>query len=83
MARKLRNRFLYLVTEKERQIGRKIKYIEIAEATGVSQGVISRWMNSNIERYDAPVVEALCDYFNCELWDLLYLEEIPDEQKSD
>ena len=78
MALKLRNRFLYLVTEKERKIGRKIKYIEIAEATGISQSVISRWMNSNIERYDAPVVEKLCEYFECDLCDLLYLERVDD-----
>lgn len=82
MARKLRNRFLYLVTEKERKIGRKIKYIEIAEATGIAHSVISRWMNSEIERYDAPIVAKLCDYFECELWDLLYLEQVEGENKD-
>ncbi|MFN8371445.1 MAG: helix-turn-helix transcriptional regulator [Anaerolineae bacterium] len=76
MAFKLRNRFLYLVTERERKLGRKIKYVEIAEATGISQGVISRWMNTNIERYDAPVVEKLCEYFECDLCELLYLEHL-------
>ncbi len=80
MTRKLRNRFLYLITEKERKLGRKLKYIEIAEATGISNTVISRWTNSTIERYDAHVVEALCDYFECELWDLLVLEQVEDER---
>jgi DNA-binding Xre family transcriptional regulator len=76
MAYKLRNRFLYLVTEKERKIGRKIKFVEIAEATGIANSAISRWMNGTVERYDAHVVEKLCEYLECDLCDLLYFETV-------
>jgi putative transcriptional regulator len=76
MPRKLRNRMLYLTTEKERKLGRKITLTEIHEATGVSISVLSRWMRNQIERYDAPIVENLCEYFECEVGDLLYLEPV-------
>jgi putative transcriptional regulator len=78
MARKLRNRLLALVTERELKIGRRIKYVEIAEATGLANSIISRWMNGKVENYESRVVEKLCDYFECELWDLLVLEEVED-----
>lgn len=74
MASTLKNRFLYLMTEKERQLGRNISYTEIAKATGVSVGVISRWANNEVDRFDRPIIEKLCDYFDCDLGDLLYLE---------
>lgn len=74
MPRKLRNRMLFLTTEKERKLGRKITLTEIHEVTGVSISVLSRWMRNQIERYDAPIVESLCEYFECEVGDLLYLD---------
>jgi len=63
------------MTEMERERGDNITYTEIANAAGVSIGVISRWVKNDVERFDAPVVVALCHYFNCELCDLLYIEE--------
>jgi transcriptional regulator with XRE-family HTH domain len=78
MRRKLRNRFLTLLTEKERREQRRITYTEIAKFAESSIGVISRWAKNEIERYDAPMVEAMCEYFECEVGDLLYLESMDD-----
>ncbi|MCQ3931755.1 MAG: XRE family transcriptional regulator [Chloroflexi bacterium] len=70
----LRNRFLLLMTEKERRLGRNITYSEIAKETGLSVGVISRWVKNEVDRFDGPVIEKLCQYFECDLSDLLYID---------
>jgi DNA-binding Xre family transcriptional regulator len=77
---KLKNRLLYLHTEKERRERRHISYTEISKATGISTSVLSRWVNEDIERFDSPVVVKLCDYFGCELTDLLYIDRSDDEE---
>jgi transcriptional regulator with XRE-family HTH domain len=91
--RKLRNHLLLLIQARERKIGRRVKQHDIAEFVGVSDHTIINWIRNNVTRYDANVVEGLCDYFNCDVGDLLYfewvdepLEETPDyltEQDDD
>ncbi len=80
---KLRNKLLYLHTEKERRERRHISYAEISKATGISSSVISRWISEDIERFDSPVVVKLCDYFGCELNDLLYIDRSGDGEASE
>ncbi len=82
MARKLQNRALQLLMEKERKTGKRIRNIEIAQETGLAASIISRWMNNQVERFDAHIIERLCDYFECEIGDLLYLEPIEDGVSS-
>ncbi len=76
MARKnkLRNRILLLVTEKERNIGRRITQKEIALDIGVSEQLIGRWMKNKVKQFDGETVEKLCTYFNCDVGELLYIE---------
>ena len=74
MSVKLQNRLLILLTEKEKREKRRITYTEIAEAVETSVNVISRWIKNDVSRFDAPLVEKLCIYFECDLCDLLYLE---------
>lgn len=65
---------LLLVTDKERQIGRRLTQKEIAQAINVSEPVIGRWMKNQVTQFDADVIEGLCAYFGCEVGDLLYLD---------
>jgi transcriptional regulator with XRE-family HTH domain len=83
MTGQLRNRLLFLMTEKERREGRNITYKEIADAVDISIGVISRWIKNDVERFDSPVVVKLCDYFGCELTDLLYIDRSGDSKAVD
>ena len=75
MARKLKNRVLILLTEKERQEERRIKQLEIAKAIHVSPNTVASWLRNDVTKFEAHVVEGLCDYFQCELSDLLYFVE--------
>lgn len=74
MTRRLRNRFFILLSEKERRENRRITQTEIAEAVDLSIHTVGRWMRNEVGKFEAPVVERICDYFGCEVGDLLYLE---------
>jgi putative transcriptional regulator len=75
MSRKLKNRLLLLLTEKERNEGRRIKQVEISRAINISHNTIASWIRNDVTKFEAHVVEGLCEYFQCELTDLLYFEE--------
>ncbi|MBC7871551.1 MAG: helix-turn-helix transcriptional regulator [Chitinophagaceae bacterium] len=76
MARKIHSNFLTLLAEKELREKRRIKAIEIAEATGIAPSTVGRWLHDDVYKFEAAVLEAFCDYFNCGLADLLILEEV-------
>jgi DNA-binding Xre family transcriptional regulator len=78
MSAQLRNRFLILLHQKEAHEQRRIAYAEIARSMGSSINIISNWANNKITRFDAPMVVKLCEYFGCEVGDLLYLERAED-----
>ncbi len=77
MGRKmLRNRFNVLLAQKALNEGRaKIVQSEVAAATGLAEGTISRISTNKVSMYDNEVVVKLCEYFACEVGDLLYIHD--------
>lgn len=71
---KMRNRFLYLLSQKEQHEGRRIRNKEIAAAVGVTEHTVARWIKNEVNKIDVPVLEAFCNYFHCDVGDLLYME---------
>jgi DNA-binding Xre family transcriptional regulator len=55
-------------------VGRRLKQHDIAQFVGVSDHTIINWIRNEGTRFDGKTIERLCDYFNCELSDLLYFE---------
>jgi DNA-binding Xre family transcriptional regulator len=64
----------YLVSERERQLGRRITQLELAQGIGVSEQLIGRWMKNQVNKFEGEIIEKLCDYFGCEVGDLLYID---------
>jgi hypothetical protein len=62
--RKMKNRLLELIQERERTIGRRVK----------QRATIINWIRNDVSRFESRVVERLCEYFNCDVGDLLYFE---------
>lgn len=81
--RKVRNRLLELIQEKERKMGRRLKQHDIAEFAGVSDHTIIAWIRNEVTRFDAKLIENLCNYFNCDIGDLLYFEVTYEELPED
>jgi DNA-binding Xre family transcriptional regulator len=80
--RKARNRLLLLIQERERQIGRRVRQRDIARHVGVADHTIMSWIRNEVTRFDSIMLEGLCDFFDCELGDLLYFEWVEDESES-
>jgi putative transcriptional regulator len=80
----LANRFSELLAIKSRQEGRRISRREVCEATGLSRSAIDSYARNAVTRFDAPIVLALCTYFECEPGELLIIEEVdePSEMQT-
>lgn len=83
ITQKLKNRVFFLLTEKERALGHRIKQSEVAEAVGVAQHTIAGWMKNEVTKFEAHVLIGLCNYFNCKIEDLIYIEGEPNPPAAD
>ena len=65
------NRLKILIAEKEFKEKRKLTYRVIAVETGLSIGTITAYLTQRAGRFDAPTLEKLCNYFECQPGDIL------------
>lgn len=73
----MRSKLKERITARERELGRRINQLEIAQATGINPNTISRWMAPTpFKRIEAEVVVPLCKYLDCGLDDIIELEYI-------
>lgn len=76
---KLRNRLLLLVQTEEQKRSRRISLSELARDLGLSYTTVDRWLKNEVERFDAPIIERLCEHFGVEVGDLLYIDRSGEE----
>lgn len=78
------NRFAALLAEKRIKERRNISLQEVAEATKISRQALYKWENNKVNRFDVPVINALCRYFDIKPGDLFeYIEdEAPPAKKK-
>jgi len=81
--RVLKNRLLVLIQERERAINRRIKLKDLALFVGVTNHTITSWIRNDVRKYEAHIIEGLCDYFDCEVHDLLYFERAAADTEED
>jgi putative transcriptional regulator len=77
MPGKVYNRFKILLAQKEIQEDRRISYKEIKNATGIASSTLSSWATNSTKRFDADTIADLCDFFECEVGDLINYEGSP------
>jgi putative transcriptional regulator len=74
----INNRFGILLAEKRMKEKRSISLAEVAEETGISRPALYAWSNNTVTRFDVPVMNALCKYFEVSPGDLFeYIEDQP------
>lgn len=74
------NRFAILLAEKRVRERRNISLQEVAEKTGVSRRALYAWENNRVNRFDVPVINALCEYFGIEPGALF--QYVPDKKQE-
>lgn len=60
-----------LIAEKEFQEKRRVLVKEISDATGINRVTISKLLNNKDYNTTLEKVEKLCDFFDCEIADLI------------
>lgn len=65
------NRLKILLAEKELAEGRRITYRDLSEEAGVSTSIIYNYFNQNIKNYNVDTLAAFCDYFGCDVGEML------------
>ena len=68
----MKNRLLVLMGEKQAKENTAITAAKVAKEVGLSRQAISEWVNNNVRSFKAETLDALCQYFDCEVGDLLY-----------
>lgn len=79
----INNRFAALLADKRIKERRNISLQEVANNTGISRQALYKWENNTVTRFDVPVIDALCKYFDVKPGDLFeYIEgETPKKKK--
>jgi len=75
MHKRIRNRVLFLLTEKERKEKRRIKRSELVAALNVSPNTITSWMKDDVTKIEDQVLIGWCEYFGCKLEELIYISD--------
>lgn len=76
-------RFRELQAEKQSREGREVAtYRAISAATGISPTTLTKWANNRVQDYDQDVIARLCDFFDCNVGDLIVYERDKDEDSS-
>ena len=77
----INNRFGILLAEKRINEKRRVSISEVAKATGVSRQSLQAWENNTVTRFDLPVMDAICAYFNCVPGDLFEYIDPKDKER--
>ena len=73
----MRSQLRALVRQREDQTGKRVSLRSVALATGVNEYTVRGLYNNTLSEYPGKAVAALCEYFGCDLSDLLTLEDAP------
>jgi DNA-binding Xre family transcriptional regulator len=57
------------------KLGRNVTVEEVAEATGVDRGALTRLETGKTERFDGPMIAKLCAYYGVGVGDILVYVE--------
>jgi putative transcriptional regulator len=73
--KELRNNLTILLAQKARKERRRITLRRVAEETGINKYTIYAIANDTIKEYSKEAVFKLCGYLDCDVGDLLTIEE--------
>lgn len=60
----INNRFGILLANKRMIEKRRISLSEVSKVTGISRQSLQSWENNTVTRFDLPIMDALCVYFD-------------------
>lgn len=75
----MQNNFEALLKLKaQREKRSRVPILEVARATGLSRQTLAAFARGQLILYPEHMLVRLCEYFDCEIGDLLEIREYPD-----
>jgi DNA-binding Xre family transcriptional regulator len=79
----IRSNLAQLITQKSEQDGVPLSQYRLSQETGIALNTVKRYLREAPASFDNNVVSAFCEYFQCQVGDLLIVEGKDAEQASD
>jgi DNA-binding Xre family transcriptional regulator len=76
--KELRNNLTILLAQKAKKERRRITLKTASDETGINKYTIYAIANDSIKEYSKDSIVKLCGYLDCDVGDLLTLEDIPE-----
>jgi putative transcriptional regulator len=76
--KELKSNLSLLMGQKSQRDGRRITLRTVADETGLTKHTVYKIADNTIREYPKMAIEKLCQYFGCELHELLTLVDAPD-----
>lgn len=67
----IKTRLRFLIAERETKEGRRLSLARLARETNLTENTLRNLANNTTQRFDAPVLAALCAYFGVSIGELL------------
>lgn len=68
----MENRILALMGELQAKNNVSVTQADVAQYVGMTPQAFSKWVNNDIRSYSVDILDKLCEYFDCEVGDILY-----------
>jgi DNA-binding Xre family transcriptional regulator len=78
--KELRNNLTILLAQKAKKERRRITLKKAADETGINKYTMYAIANDNIKEYSKEVIVKLCGYLDCDVGDLLTIEDVPETE---
>lgn len=72
----MRSNLRVLTAQKGQRERRRMSLRTVAEETGISRYTVYAFANDTLNEYPKEVVTKLCNYFDCNVGDLLLVEDV-------
>lgn len=74
----MKSNLALLMGQKSQREGRRITLRTVADETGLTKHTVYKIADNTIKEYPKTAIEKLCDYFKCDIHELLSLVATPD-----
>lgn len=74
----MRSNTLVLMAQKAQREQRRLTLKRVSDETGISYYTLNAIAHDTIREYPREALARLCEYFSCDIGDLLTVVEVPD-----
>ena len=75
----MKSNLTILLAQRQQATGRRLSYRALARETDINEYTVRGFANNSLREYPVEALSKLCRYFACDISDLLFLADTPDQ----